>query len=55
MNRILALQELSTRFVTDVMAASNKSHECSSESTGGCSSQSIGCPKDDTGFASLEW
>lgn len=52
MNRILALQEMSTKFVSDLMGNSNESNHCSSESSG-CSSQSIKCPEND-GFA-LEW
>lgn len=53
MNRILALQEMSTKFVSDLMANSNQSNHCSSESTMGCSSQSISC-EEHNGFA-LEW
>lgn len=52
MNRILALQEMSTKFVSDLMGNSNESNHCSSESTG-CSSQSIKCP--DNGVATLDW
>ena len=53
MNRILALHAMSTQFGSDLMAHSDESNNCSSESGIGCSSQSIHC-KDNQGFA-LEW
>ena len=53
MNRILALHAMSTQFVSDLMAGSDHSNNCSSESAIGCSSQSISCG-DNKGFA-LEW
>ena len=53
MNRILALQTMRTQYFSDALAASNESVKCSSESTQGCSSQSISC-QDNQGFA-LEW
>ena len=53
MNRILALHAMSTQFVSDVMAGSDESNNCSSESAIDCSSQSIHC-KDNQGFV-LEW
>jgi hypothetical protein len=45
MERILALQALSTgiSFGNEVLEGSDESNVCSSESKGGCSSQSIGC------------
>jgi hypothetical protein len=45
MERILALQALSTgvSFTNEVLEGSGDSNVCSSESKGGCSSQSIGC------------
>lgn len=51
MNRILALQELGTKFI-ELQTLSSRSNHCSSESHD-CSSQSISCPDND-GFA-LEW
>jgi hypothetical protein len=45
MERILALQALSTNmsFNDNVLEGSDESNVCSSESKGGCSSQSVGC------------
>jgi hypothetical protein len=46
MERILALQALSSNvasFNDDALEGSGESNLCSSESKGGCSSQSIGC------------
>lgn len=54
MNRILALQQMSTTFVSDGMANSDESVKCSSASTTGCSSQSINCGPMDDSFA-LDW
>lgn len=53
MNRILALQEMETKFISDLMGDSNQSNHCSSDSND-CSSQSISCPLDPNPFAE-EW
>jgi hypothetical protein len=52
MERILALQALSTNvssFNDQVLEGSDESNLCSSESKGGCSSQSIQCVTVDQG------
>jgi hypothetical protein len=51
MERILALQALSTNTTSfnEELAASTESNVCSSESAGGCSSQSAACQTVDQG------
>lgn len=53
MNRILALQELTTKLTSQLLANSDRSNVCSSESGHYCSSQSVHCPNDDTSL--VDW
>ena len=53
MERILALQKMSSAAAEEAFLKSTQSNHCSSDSVGGCSSESIQCTGAE--FAEFQW
>ena len=56
MERILALQKMSSLHADQAFLNSTQSNYCSSDSNNGCSSESVKCkPAGETALTELEW